>query len=324
MRAKFLYSIAIASTFLAPASAMANTTFPDPTNTYYAGVGPDGELYDNTTGIGLKNPVGSDYIQPGTPRDSWGITSSAGSAQADYQDFGTSGITATTVNTGTNSATYVSTTASGLTVTQVYNFFASNILSIQETVTNSNLFGVTGIVFRRNVDLDVPPTRFTENTTGPLGSNSAVIANSYHGFENPNPTNAYGYPCGLSCNFVGDLGAGIDLLVGSLAAGDSRTFAYYYGINQPGQTLDQLFGQAQGLGLSYLIGVQSSENGAYPGLGAGSAFLGVSNLDTIAGPGAVPEPATWALMLLGMAGTGFAMRRQRQAQRRAAKVRFAF
>ena len=36
--------------------------------------------------------------------------------------------------------------------------------------------------------------------------------------------------------------------------------------------------------------------------------------------GAVPEPATWALMLLGMAGTGFAMRRQRQTQ----KVRFAF
>lgn len=34
-------------------------------------------------------------------------------------------------------------------------------------------------------------------------------------------------------------------------------------------------------------------------------------LDQLAGTSAVPEPATWAMMLLGFAGTGFAVRRRR-------------
>ncbi|MBA2466428.1 MAG: PEPxxWA-CTERM sorting domain-containing protein, partial [Sphingomonas sp.] len=31
-----------------------------------------------------------------------------------------------------------------------------------------------------------------------------------------------------------------------------------------------------------------------------------------AGPGAVPEPATWAMMLIGFGATGAAMRRRRK------------
>jgi hypothetical protein len=37
-------------------------------------------------------------------------------------------------------------------------------------------------------------------------------------------------------------------------------------------------------------------------------------------PGGVPEPATWAMMLLGFAGIGFAMRRSRRASSREAQL----
>ena len=49
---------------------------------------------------------------------------------------------------------------------------------------------------------------------------------------------------------------------------------------------------------------------------------GLSGVVTFAnGAGAIPEPATWAIMLLGFAATGFAMRRRRAHQ---TKVAFAF
>lgn len=305
------------------ALAMSGPAFANGTITsggYSAGIGPNGELYDNNTGVGFVNPVGDDYIRPGTPRDSWGITGSTGSAYADYQYFGTSGIVSTLSAFGAATASLLTTTGFGLTVKHDFNFFAPNILSVQQTVTNTGATAVNDVVFRRNVDLDVFPTEFNENITGPLGSNSDVVANSYYGFENPNPAFAYGSPCGAACNVLGDLGVGIDLGLGTLAIGESKTFAYYYGLNQRGQTLDQLFAQAQGLGLNYLIGGQSSENGLYPDLGAGSAFLGVSAIGTTAGPGAVPEPATWAMMILGFGMIGGAMRRR---SRQEAKVRFA-
>lgn len=300
---------------LGATAASANVTITDSTNSYKAGIGPDGELYDNQTGVGLQNPNGADYIRPGTPRDSWGITGSSGSAYADYAQNNTGGITGTTTTSDANSATTVSTTGAGLTVSQYFTFFAPNILSIQETVTNTNNFDVDGIIFRRNVDLDVNPTAFAENTVGAFGTNPAVVGNSYNGFENPNPAGgAFNYQCGASCNVgPGDWGAGIDISLGSLSAGNSITFAFYYGINQPGQDLHQLFNQAQGLGLSYLIGSQSSENGEYPSLGAGSAILGVSNINVVAH--AVPEPASWALMLGGFGLIGSVMRRRRTAVR---------
>lgn len=306
-------SIAAASTLalaLAAFPAAANTTFSDPTGQYQVGIGPDGELYDDTTGVGLRNPAGSDYIAPGDPRDSWGITGSTGSAYADYQDYGTSGIIGTTTTTGANSATTVSTTAAGLTVSQFFTFYNPNIVSIQETITNSTAAAISGIVFRRDVDLDIFPSTFSENTYGPLGSNPDVVAASYDGFESPDPAVPFQYACTGGCNEDGDLGAGIDLGLGTLGAGGSVTFAFYYGINAPGQTLDGLFAEAQGEGLAYLIGTQSTENGNYPALGQGSAILGVSLVGGEAGPPAVAEPMTWGMMISGLGIAGAALRRR--------------
>jgi len=49
--------------------------------------------------------------------------------------------------------------------------------------------------------------------------------------------------------------------------------------------------------------------GTLTGLDSGS-YSGTLNVQSIRG--AVPEPATWAMMLLGFAGVGFAMRRRRR------------
>jgi len=284
---------------------------------YTAGINDQGELFNSNPYIGLQNPAGSDYISPGTPRDSWGVAVvGGGAAHADEFQFGTN-VGASTYTQLTASSAMTSTDSGiGVQVNQTFTFFAPNIVSIQEVVTNNT--GVAAdILFGRDVDFDVDPTAFNENTTGPLGANASVIQASYYGFENPDPNVPFSFDCTLSCNVTGDLGAGIHLDLGVIGAGESSTFAFYYGINAPGQTLNQLFAQAQGEGLTYLIGTQSSENGQYPNLGAGSAILGVSDLGTIAHSG-TPEPATWGLMLMGFGGLGALLRRRRSAMALAA------
>jgi len=318
MKLYFAAAAVAALAFAAAGAASANVTFSDPTTgTYSVGIGPDGELYDNTTGVGLRNPAGADYIAPGDPRDSWGITSSVGSAFADYEDFGTGGITTPTVTTvGANTATTVSTTAAGITVSQTFTFFSQNIVSVQETLTNTSGADLTGVIFRRDVDYDVSPTEFNENTVGPFGSDSQVLDASFFGFENPNPASGpFVDQCSLTlgCNETADLGAGVDIGVGNLGAGDSTTFAYFYGVNEPGQTLLGLIDEAKTEGLAFTLGTQSSENGPFPNLGSGAAIFGVTELGVVA-HSPTPEPATWAMMLIGFGGMGAAMRSRRKAQ----------
>src|SRR3954449_9130998 len=74
----------------APQAALANFVIDSTSGAFSVGVGPDGELYDNTTGTGFRrNADGFDPLAPGTPRDSWGISANGVGAWADYQDFGT-------------------------------------------------------------------------------------------------------------------------------------------------------------------------------------------------------------------------------------------
>ena len=65
------------------------------------------------------------------------------------------------------------------------------------------------------------------------------------------------------------------------------------------------------------VATGSSTNLAFfNGTGVGDNETGLDNVVLTAG---VPEPATWALMILGIGAVGFAMRRRQQV-----KVRFAF
>lgn len=68
--------------------------------------------------------------------------------------------------------------------------------------------------------------------------------------------------------------------------------------------------------------VASGTNGRFSVLGtAGTQYIGFQlatttnsfEIDNVAVPGAVPEPATWAMMIIGMGAIGYTLRRRRVA-----------
>jgi hypothetical protein len=66
-----------------------------------------------------------------------------------------------------------------------------------------------------------------------------------------------------------------------------------------------IFDIIAGTGESYTTATFSSTNGS---------FKDFKQLRLVLAPGSVPEPATWAMMLLGFGGIGMAMRRRRRSQ----------
>ncbi|MBW8813184.1 MAG: PEP-CTERM sorting domain-containing protein [Caulobacterales bacterium] len=282
----------------APASAV---TISNSTGQFSVGIGADGELYDAGSGVGfVRSSDGFDPIAPGTPRDSWGVGIVGGaSAYADGQLYGST-VASTALTSGAHSAQAVTDTGLGLTVTQAYSFVgAGNILRIDTFVRNDGLDALD-VVFQRAVDFDIGDG---ENVSGPYGASSHVADSSSYGFESPDPNaGPFGYSCFGGCNSTGDLGAAIRISLGNLAGGATSRFSYYYGLNSGRDSLDDLVAQGHAAGAQYIIGAQGAENGDYPSLGANSAILGV---------GGVPEPATWAMMLMGFFGLGAMVRRRR-------------
>jgi PEP-CTERM motif/von Willebrand factor type D domain len=242
--------------------AYANATISD--GAFSVGIGPDGELYDNTTGVGVRRlSDGYDPLAPGSPRDSWGLSANGVGAYADYQEFGTSGISSTS-NFVASSGDVISNVLSGtLSVKQDYSFAATNVLQIATTVTNTSAVA-QAVLFQRDIDWDVAPTEFDENTFGPAIPGGKGI------------TVGYNSSCATGCNHTGDLGGGIMVNLGTIAAGASDSFSYFYGISQTGENVNALNADLGNAGANYVVSTQSSENGAYPNLGANSADIGAT------------------------------------------------
>jgi hypothetical protein len=269
---------------------------------FSVGIGANGELYNNATGVGFRRAADAyDPLAPGTPRDSWGISTNLGSAWADQNFYGTSGITGTTYTQGVSWAKAVSTTSVGANVSHQYGFVAPNILKVHQVVTNTSGGNLT-IYFQRNWDVDITPTTFAENSYGHVGVHPKVLDSTYGGFENPDPAVPYALSCAANCNVVGDYGGGIKVGNWTLNPGASVHFNYFYGISNVGENSDQLTAQMFLADSDYNMLSQSSENGQYPLHGANSAAIGFN---------AVPEPASWAMMIVGFGMVGAATRRRR-------------
>jgi hypothetical protein len=295
---------AAAAALSVAASQASAATITDAGGNYTVGIGANGELFDGGPYIGFRrNTDGYDPIAPGTPRDSWGL----GSNHADGHYFGSN--VGTSLVAGANTATATTTTADGFKVVQNYSFTgAGNVLKIATTVTNLSGAAATGVLFQRDVDWDISPTEFNENVFGPIGASAMVVDSSWYGFENPDPSaGPFALSCFGGCNATSDLGGGIRISLGDLANGGSASFNYYYGVNAYGENVRGLIGDTQAAGAQYIIAGQSSENGSFPDhLGFDSATIGV-------GPAGVPEPATWATMILGFFGAGAMLRRRSAA-----------
>ena len=89
MKTSLVVLLAAVFLFTLPA-VKGNVTITNSTGTFSVGIGPNGELFDDSTGVGIRRiSDGYDPLAPGTPRDSWGVysVSGAGSAYADCEDF---------------------------------------------------------------------------------------------------------------------------------------------------------------------------------------------------------------------------------------------
>ncbi|WP_448579015.1 PEPxxWA-CTERM sorting domain-containing protein [Thermaurantiacus sp.] len=274
---------------------------------YSVGIGPHGELFDAVSFIGfVRNSDGYDPLAPGTPRDSWGISTAAGTAYGDYQVFGALNIASVVFTQAWGGATQTAliSTNFGVGIRMDYSFAAPNVVKILHTVYS--LGGDVGggpvgdFLFQRDWDLDIPPTPFFENTVGaflPL----PVVDDSYDGFENPDPSAAYLDSCGSACNVVGDLGGGIK--ISSLVYGNR--FTYCYAISQEGQSMVGLVGQMASLGCRHIIATQGMDAGQFPNLGELSGAISLT--------GAIPEPSTWAMLIAGFGLVGWAARQRKAA-----------
>ena len=252
-------SAALSVALFAASSAQAQNVVSN--GSFSVGIGANGELYDYGTGIGfLRLSDGYDPLAPGSPYDSWGVETSGGSADSALSS-GTN-ITGTTL-TGLPgvSAKAVSTTTVGVTVTQTYNFLQPNVLKVTDTITNTSGGPLTGVLFQRDVDWDVAPTEFNENSFGnpiPVGSN--ITDSTHHGFD----------PIYLSVPYFEFRAGGVQSVPATLAAasasslpnlapGASDTQTYLYGISQAGENVNGLIADVNADGAYYWVATESSE-----------------------------------------------------------------
>jgi hypothetical protein len=259
--------------------------------TLSVGVNAYGQLYDGDAGVGLRRESdGRDVISPGTPRDSWGL----GANYADDQFYGVSGVSIVDFESDANSALVTTLTDDGFLVEQYFSFVSSDVLAVRTKLTNTNAFSL-GATFQRVVDFDVS-SDFDDTVTGLYGPGAPGRRGStISGFEDPSTTSPFNFNC-VNCNETGDLGAGLRIRLRPLAAGDTSVFTYYYGLGGEGQSLAGVVNDTRNAGAQRLLALTASDGG-------GTATLGVT----------VPEPGTWALMLMGFFGLGSALRRRRPA-----------
>jgi hypothetical protein len=290
-------AVAVASVAVAGQAAAQQATITNAGGSVVVGLSSYGALYSSADDVGFRRTAdGYDPIRPGVPRDSWGLSAGGSVAWSDPNLYGDSGIASGGLVAGANSAVATAMTDFGFTVVQNFSF-VDGILRIDTSVTNNTADAVSDVLFQRDVDWDIAPAASNDMVFGPSGASSLVVDSSYYGFEDPNPSSPFGFSCFLGCNAgPDDLGGGIKINLGNLLGGATRKFTYFYGVSAVGQTPANLIAAGHAAGAQYIIAGRGS--GDRPN----SAFIGVA---------AVPEPATWAMLILGFFGLGAVLRRRR-------------
>jgi hypothetical protein len=217
----------------------------------------------------------------------------------DYAGAGTEGTYAVSTVTSSNSALLVS-----------HNYHASIssfLYQVDVTITNNTAEDFGGAtLYRRTMDWDIEPTPFNEFSTiqGAAGATNVLAADN-NGFCNSDPLSGScgGTPADFYHLGPSDHGASFTFGFDALAAGASQTFSIFYGVAPTERAalgaLGLVDAEVYSFGQANLDGVPGDETFIFGFKGVGGTAV------------AVPEPATWALMIGGFGFAGAALRRRR-------------
>jgi hypothetical protein len=174
--------------------------------------------------------------------------------------------------------------------------------------------GASCVTGTTNVNLEAYSSAGTPTVTGTVGIGGPLVTfTSTNGLLDTNP--------GAATVFRAD-GQDLTQLTFSILSGFSAAeFNLENGspssfqvtlTNSLGEILTQTFNGLQGSNVFYMVAPsgQTYTSASFTSLGGG--FNDLKQLRVITAAAAVPEPATWALMLLGFGGMGVAMRRTRR------------
>jgi len=254
--------------------------------TVSVGINEYGQLYDAAAGVGFKRDSdGVDVMAAFAPRDSWGVNGS-------YADDGNYGLTpdvATAVGPApTADSAVINTTVDGFAVSQSFSFVADNILAIDIELTNVSGGDLASVLFQRLAEFHADQSgNGDEYETNPY---STGVETTFWGFDSPLTSDVW-FNCCQADAFDG--GAGLRLNLGAMAAGATRSFTFYYGLGDSG-----LAEQLKAAGATDVMLVANGDGSLAGGMGVALA---------------VPEPATWAMMILGFFGLGAMVRRRKAA-----------
>lgn len=280
------------------------------------GVDSRGQL--NAGGVGvLDNRTGLEGTLDGCDCEGWGAADAA---------TGTTGYANN--STGIANTSLVSFSSTSSTATSIVNILGARPMQVTHDFmpsVSADLFRVVVSIrnigdaviddlrYRRVMDWDIQPTAFSELVTIQGVGASALLFSSDNGFANADPLSARGSILAgtVNMNFIdsgpADHGALFDFGFGALGAGETKTFDIFYGAS---------LSEADALTALGAVGAEVYSLGQSAGDASGTTpgrstfifgFRGVGGTAI----GAVPEPSTWAMMLLGFFGIGAAMRNRR-------------
>jgi hypothetical protein len=259
-------------------------------------------LIHDPSGTGSFNPS-TDYITPGSPHEGFSLVSDQFSfGYNDNYGGGSFGNSAPTLLTGAAANGYANAASwsggnSFLNISNSY-FFNDGDERILVVTTITALSNLSNLAFARSVDPDSGTT--------------------------------------TSINQRGNSLFGVNDFVGSASASNGRTLALvnlngdalehttqinesccsninpYNVLSHTGGDLGLTSTGDHGLNLGYRIGTLSAGNSVT----LNYAYAVGTRIDVVGGtPGAVPEPATWAMMIAGFGVAGGALRRRRREER---------